>query len=74
MGTLSPQLKIHAETLTQRLFYSHIELIADLEDPLRKVFYEIECLRSNWPVRELKRQIGSLNFERSGLSRNEKAV
>jgi predicted nuclease of restriction endonuclease-like (RecB) superfamily len=73
-GTPSPQLKIPADTLIQRLSYSHIELIADLEDPLKRVFYEIESLLGNWSVRELKRQIGSLYYERSGLSRNKKKL
>lgn len=35
---------------------------------MKRAFYEIECIRGNWSVRELKRQIGSLYFERSGLS------
>jgi predicted nuclease of restriction endonuclease-like (RecB) superfamily len=38
------------------------------------VFYEIECIRGNWSVRELKRQINSLYYERSGLSKNKKKL
>jgi predicted nuclease of restriction endonuclease-like (RecB) superfamily len=38
------------------------------DDPLKRAFYEIECLRGQWSVRELKRQISSLLFERTGLS------
>ena len=33
--------------------------------------YETECIRGNWSVRGLKRQIASLYFERSGLSRDK---
>jgi predicted nuclease of restriction endonuclease-like (RecB) superfamily len=40
----------------------------DLDNDLIRRFYEIECLRGNWSVRELKRQIASLYYERSGLS------
>ena len=32
------------------------------------VEYEIECIRGNWSVRALKRQIATLYYERSGLS------
>jgi predicted nuclease of restriction endonuclease-like (RecB) superfamily len=39
-----------------------------VEDPLRRSFYEMECVRGNWSVRELQRQITSLYFERSKLS------
>ncbi|MCX6876646.1 MAG: PDDEXK nuclease domain-containing protein [Verrucomicrobia bacterium] len=68
VGTASPQLGPPANDLTNRLSYSHLELIVDLDDPLKRAFYEIECLRGNWSVRALKRQIASLYFERSGLS------
>jgi predicted nuclease of restriction endonuclease-like (RecB) superfamily len=68
VGTLSPQLGIPPEKLIQNLSYSHIELLVDLEDDLKRAFYEIECIRGNWSVRELKRQIASLYYERSGLS------
>lgn len=43
----------------------------DLDDDLKRTFYEIECLRGGWSVRELKRQIGSLYYERSGLSKDK---
>ena len=66
--TVSAQLAIAPETLLNSLSYSHFELLAALDDDLKRVFYEIECIRGNWSVRELNRQIGSLYYERSGLS------
>ena len=50
-----------------------IELIR-IEDPLKRAFYENECLQGNWSVRQLQRQIGSLLYERTGLSKNKRAV
>ena len=50
-----------------------IELIR-LDDPLKRAFYENECLKGNWSVRQLQRQIGSLLYERTGLSTNKAAV
>jgi predicted nuclease of restriction endonuclease-like (RecB) superfamily len=41
-----------------------------IENSLKRTFYEIECIKGTWSVRELKRQISSLYFERSGLSKN----
>lgn len=73
-GTLSPKLRTPPEKLISCLSYSQIELILDLDDPLKRAFYEFECIRGNWSVRELRRQIGSLYFERSGLSRNPKKL
>jgi predicted nuclease of restriction endonuclease-like (RecB) superfamily len=72
VGTVPPQLEIPPDKLIHRLSYSHLELIVDLDDNLKRSFYEIECIRGNWSVRELRRQINSLYYERSGLS-NDKA-
>lgn len=71
VGTASPQLRIPPEKLIHRLSYSHLELIVDLDEDLKRMFYEIECILGNWSVRELKRQINSLYYERSGLSKDK---
>jgi predicted nuclease of restriction endonuclease-like (RecB) superfamily len=71
VGTASPQLRIPPEKLIHRLSYSHLELIVDIDDDLKRTFYEIECILGNWSVRELKRQINSLYYERSGLSKDK---
>ena len=63
-----PQFVIAAKELITRLSFSHfVELLA-VEDPLKRAFHETECIRGNWGSRELKRQVASLYFERSGLS------
>jgi len=71
VGTPSPQLQAKAEKLIHLLSYSHLELIVDLDDELKRNFYERECIRGGWSVRELRRQIASLYYERSGLSRDK---
>ncbi|MFN0060559.1 MAG: YhcG family protein [Planctomycetota bacterium] len=45
-----------------------------IDDPLKRAFYEVECIRGNWSVRALKRQIATLYFERSGLSTNKEKL
>ena len=37
-------------------------------------FYEAECIRGSWSVRELHRQISTLLFERTGLSTDKAAL
>lgn len=69
--SLTALSEIDPDSLLNRLFYTHIEQLLAIEDSLKRTFYEIECMRGNWSVRELKRQIGSLYFERSGLSLNK---
>lgn len=71
VGTPSPLLHPGAEALLHKLAYSHFDLLVNMDDELQRTFYEIECIRGNWSVRELKRQIGSLYYERSGLSKDK---
>ncbi len=59
---------VHAKHILSKLSYTHIEQLIRIEDDLKRIFYEIECIKGTWSVRELKRQIASLYFERSGLS------
>ncbi|MBI5409331.1 MAG: DUF1016 family protein [Nitrospirae bacterium] len=68
------QFHIDPEPLIQGLSYTHLEQLVAIDDPLKRAFYEIECMRGNWSVRELKRQIASLYFERSGLSQNKEKL
>ncbi|MGY6273925.1 PDDEXK nuclease domain-containing protein [Methylomonas sp. MgM2] len=70
VGTASPQSEGTPQLMT-RLSYSHFDLLVDIDDNTKRSFYEIECLRGNWSVRELKRQIGSLYYERAGLSHDK---
>jgi predicted nuclease of restriction endonuclease-like (RecB) superfamily len=74
MGTVSPQLQtglfVPGEKILSKLSYSHIELLLGIDEKLKRTFYEIECIKGIWSVRELKRQINSLYFERSSLSKN----
>jgi predicted nuclease of restriction endonuclease-like (RecB) superfamily len=65
------QLEKHSQRLISTLSFSHFVELIQVDDPLKRIFYEIECIDGNWTVRELKRQIGSLLYERTGLSREK---
>lgn len=70
----TPELFLPGKELIGRLSFSHFVELLKFDEPIQRAFYEIECLQGNWSVRELKRQIGSLYYERSGLSRNKKKL
>ncbi|MDO8670821.1 MAG: PDDEXK nuclease domain-containing protein, partial [Dehalococcoidia bacterium] len=72
--TASAQLALPPTKLLNSLSYSMLKLLTDLNDDLQRAFYEIECIRGNWSVRELKRQINSLYYERSGLSKDKRKL
>jgi predicted nuclease of restriction endonuclease-like (RecB) superfamily len=56
------------------LSWSHYCELLKVEEPLARSFYEQEAIQNNWSVRELKRQINSMLFERLALSKDTKAV
>ncbi len=63
-------LLVPSDIIISKLSYTHFELLLNVSEPLKRTFYEIECIKGTWSVRELKRQIASLYFERSGLSQH----
>lgn len=67
LSPLKPETVLHFS-------WSQLQELIRLDDPLKRAFYENQCLLGNWSVRQLQRQIGSLLYERTGLSRNKKAV
>jgi hypothetical protein len=50
------------------LTFSHLLELARIEDPVRRSFYELHCLKERWSCRELQRQRDSMLYERIGIS------
>lgn len=65
---------IPPEKTITKLSFSHLEELLKIDNPLKRAFYEIECINGTWSTRELERQINSLYYERSGLSKNKEAM
>lgn len=57
--------------ILESLSFTHLAELIQIDDPAKRAFYEAECLRGIWSVRELKRQIASLYYERSALSTDQ---
>lgn len=57
-----------AGDLLEKLSFTHLAELIQIEDAGKRAFYEAESIRGVWTVRELKRQIASLYYERSELS------
>lgn len=62
------------EKLFSRLSSTHLNVISPIDNPVKRAFYEMEAIRGCWSVKELERQINSLYYERSGLSKNKEAL
>jgi predicted nuclease of restriction endonuclease-like (RecB) superfamily len=59
--------------LTSLSFSHFIELLKADTDAKRR-FYEVHAIQSNWGVRDLKRAIESLLYERTGLNTDKEAT
>ena len=64
------EIKINPHILFTRLSYTHIIQLLHLKDNLQRTFYAAESIRGTWSVRELKRQINTNYYVRSGWSKN----
>lgn len=76
-GSVNPELIIddnHYFNLFNRISYTHFKELIRIDDSLKRLFYELECVKGTWSVQELKRQIGSLLYERTGLSQNKEKL
>lgn len=62
------------EKILTKLSYTHLAELAKIDEHLKRAFYEIECMKGIWSIKELQRQIESLYFERSGLSKDKKKL
>ena len=62
---------ISPEDVFSSLSYTHLAQLMSITDPVEKAFYEIQSIKGVWSKRELKRQIDSNLYLRTGLSRNK---
>ena len=69
ISTASRKFETPPELLISRLSFSHIREIMPIEDPFERFFYEFECIKGTWSVRELRRQISTNLYVRTGLSK-----
>lgn len=68
--TVSDGFRTTGQMIISRLSFSHIVEIMTVDNPLARYFYEQECIRCTWSVRELRRQISTNLYVRTGISSN----
>jgi predicted nuclease of restriction endonuclease-like (RecB) superfamily len=62
------------QTLSAKLSWSHYVALIGLKDKMERSFYEKQCIKENWTVRELQRQKDSSLFQRLALSKDKTAI
>lgn len=66
--------QIAPDRLFHRISYTSLQMLSEISDPLKRAFYEFELIQGCWTTRELDRQISSLYYERSALSKDKAAL
>ncbi|WP_278691616.1 YhcG family protein [Leyella stercorea] len=69
-ASMTHQFVTPGKTIISHLSFTHLREIMALDDPLARYFYEQECIKCTWSVRELRRQISTNLFVRAGISTN----
>lgn len=62
------------DLLLTNLSFSHFIELLKADSNEKRRFYEAQAIKNNWGVRDLKRAIESLLYERTGLSKDKNAV
>jgi predicted nuclease of restriction endonuclease-like (RecB) superfamily len=68
------QLQIEPLVFLKNISFTHIAELLKIEHKSKRVFYEIQIIKNNLSVKELKRQIETLLFERTGLSADKEKL
>jgi predicted nuclease of restriction endonuclease-like (RecB) superfamily len=68
--SLEEEIKYY-KSLFQKVSFSHFTELIKIKDPLKRRYYELLIIKQTLGVRELKRQVNTLSFERLGLSANK---
>ena len=63
-----------ANSLFYKLSATHLVYLSNIDNDLKRAFYEQETIRGCWTVSELDRQVSSQYYERMGLSKDKKAL
>lgn len=69
-ASMTHQFITPGKTIISHLSFTHLREIMTLDDPLARYFYEQECIKCTWSVRELRRQISTNLYVRAGISAN----
>lgn len=68
------QWQTDPHNILYKIPFSHLLFLCKIDDPLKRAFYECEIIKGCWSYSELERQVTSLYFERSGLSKDKERL
>ena len=74
LGSEIPSASLKQFSESFPLSWSHYRFLMRVEDPGKRQFYLAGCRQGSWSVRQLDRQMQSLLYERTALSKRKQSV
>lgn len=72
--SVQQEVKSNTVLLINNLSFSHFIELLKADTANKRRFYEMQTIKNNWGVRDLKRAIESLLYERTGLSTDKEVT
>jgi predicted nuclease of restriction endonuclease-like (RecB) superfamily len=73
LSRLFPTREI-VSTLSKQLSWSHFVMVCAIDEPLKRDFYTEMCRIQHWSVRDFKRQMDGMLYERTVISKEPEVV
>lgn len=73
LSRLFPNREI-VSTLSKQLSWSHFVMVCAIDEPLKRDFYTEMCRIQHWSVRDFKRQMDGMLYERTVISKEPEVV
>ena len=74
LGSLTQELQNNENQLISSISYTHFVELIKIDNPVKRKYFELLVLKANLSVRDLKREIASLSYERLGIAADKEAA
>jgi predicted nuclease of restriction endonuclease-like (RecB) superfamily len=74
LGSVTQELQSNENQLISFISYTHFVELIKIDNPVKRKYYELLILKTHLSVRDLKREIASLSYERLGMTADKEAA
>jgi predicted nuclease of restriction endonuclease-like (RecB) superfamily len=74
LGSVTQELQNNENQLIFSISYTHFVELIKIDNPVKRKYFELLVLKAHLSVRDLKREIASLSYERLGMAADKEAA
>ncbi len=74
LGSLTQELQNNENQLISSISYTHFVELIKIDSPVKRKYFELLVLKAHLSVRDLKREIASLSYERLGMTADKESA